>query len=369
METKSKPLNILVAPLDWGLGHTTRCIPVIECLLENGANVILAGNGIQQAILTAEFPQCRFLPLAGYNVTYSKKAAGFAGAIAKQIPAIATAVKAEQHWLQQTVDNEKIDGIISDNRFGLYSKKVPAAFITHQLLIKNGLGKTAERLMQHFNYRQIEKFDYCWVPDFEGIQNLGGELSHPAKMPKISLRYVNPLTRMIPKPVQKIKNRLLVTLSGPEPQRTLFEELLLPQLNAYKHEVVLVRGLPASTLPIKANANIKIFNHLNKEALNEELVKADYVICRSGYSSVMDINAVRAKTIMVPTPGQTEQEYLAKYLYEMGFAVTATQKNFLLSTLLHHAQNFNYSGFIQAGHPLPNVAVKAFLHECRKRRA
>ena len=186
--------RILVAPLDWGLGHATRCIPVIYELLKQGSEVWLAGEGAQEILLKQEFPGLPFLPLKGYRVRYSGSGAGLFRAIFFQVPGILKTIKKENEWLKKVVNEYQFDAIIADNRFGLYHSSIVSVFITHQLRIKTPMGKWSEYLMQKMNYRYINRFTECWIPDEEN--KLAGELSHPAVMPAIPSYYVGVLSRL-----------------------------------------------------------------------------------------------------------------------------------------------------------------------------
>ena len=157
--------NILIAPLDWGLGHATRIIPIIKTLLEQDAGVILAGEGKTRILLEKEFPQLPFIQLEGYNVTYSDNKWSLPFVLASQIPKIISAIQNEQEWLYETVEKYNIGGIISDNRYGLYHHEIPCIFITHQLLIKTGWGSLSDLLLQEQNYGYINRYTECWVPD------------------------------------------------------------------------------------------------------------------------------------------------------------------------------------------------------------
>ncbi len=342
VETKDK-LRVLVAPLDWGLGHTTRCIPIISELLKNDVEVIIAGNENQQVLLKQEFPHCTYIYLEGYNVKYAASARKLFFKMLMQIPRILSAMSKENKWLKKTIKDYQIDAVISDNRYGLYHKKTPSVFITHQLLIKNPLGSFVEKFLQKINYRQINRFHQCWIPDFEDHPNLAGDLSHPQKIPKIPTYYIGPLTRMKKLETSIDNNHLLIILSGPEPQRTVFENLIFEQINSFPETATIVRGLPSEMegLP-KTAVNINIYNHLDSYHLNKEMCKAAFVFCRSGYSSVMDIHAVGAKSVLVPTPGQTEQEYLAHYLMKNHFAVSGSQHQFDLFQMIEKAKEFEY---------------------------
>lgn len=360
MSEKSNNPRVLVAPLDWGLGHTTRCIPIIRELLLAGAEVILAGNEVQKKILLNEFPGCRFLFLPGYTIAYSKNSSFFAFKIFAQLPKILKAVREEKRWLAQVIDQYQIDAVISDNRYGLQNKRIPSVFITHQLQIKAGY--FLEPVLKWANYRFIQKFSQCWIPDFETGFTLAGRLSHPARLPQVACKYIGPLSRMKTCAQAPTKDRLLVVLSGPEPQRSIFETLVLKQLPEHEGVVTLVRGLPNSQQALQL-PGVKVYNHLVSKDLQQEICEADVIVCRCGYSSVMDIFNAGASSIMVPTPAQTEQEYLAKHLMKEGFALSCAQKVFSLKNMLARAGHFPYRKFAKKADGLLRQVVGEFVAE------
>lgn len=344
-EKNYRKLRILVVPLDWGLGHATRCIPVISELTARGADVWLAGEGHQKALLKSEFPTLSFLDLAGYRVQYAKSALGLLKNLLFQTPKILRRIKEENKWLNNAISQYKFDAVISDNRYGLYHTITPCIFITHQLKIKSPLGTWSENILQKRNYKYINRFTACWVPDMELQEKLAGDLSHPEKKPGTSVHYIGSLSRFKVTGVTENKNQLLIVLSGPEPQRTLLENKIIEAIGHYHHHAVIVRGLPGSTTLVPSTNMIKFYNHLPAEQLNKEMEAAEYVISRSGYSTIMDIAALQKKSILVPTPGQTEQEYLGKYLMKNKMAFTVAQKDFNLDEALFSAKNFNYMPF------------------------
>ncbi len=243
----------------------------------------------------------------------------------------------------------QIDGIISDNRYGLFHKICPSIFITHQLQIQSGIGATsaaghwrlvvgrwADRKLLKWNYAFIEKFSSCWVPDLEGKWSIGGLLSHPPRLPSIPVKYIGTLSRFHRSEKNIQKNTLLILLSGPEPQRTEFENILFSQLANITLNTVVVRGLPGTDLPVPfIRDGIRIWNHLPSDALNELLNNSDYIVTRSGYSTIMDLLTVKKNAVLVPTPGQTEQEYLGHYLHEKKWMYSVSQKNFNLQEAIN----------------------------------
>jgi uncharacterized protein (TIGR00661 family) len=342
-ETEHRKLRILVAPLDWGLGHATRCIPIISELVKQGCDVQLAGEGAQEQLLKQEFPDLAFLPLKGYRVRYSRSSAMVWNMLG-QSSKIIKAIKDEHLWLKERVDEHGFDAVISDNRYGLYHDKIPCIFITHQLTIKTPVGKWAEKFLQAKNYKYINRFSACWVPDYEGDDNLAGDLSHPARKPAIPINYIGPLSRFdAPADSPSASSgHLLIILSGPEPQRTLFEDKIVKDIAHYDRSATVVRGLPGSAKIIPSTNSIRIYNHLPGRELNKEMNEASFIISRSGYSTVMDVTKVQKKAVLVPTPGQTEQEYLAHYLAEKKIAASTSQKTFSIPSALQLAESFPY---------------------------
>jgi uncharacterized protein (TIGR00661 family) len=334
--------RVLIAPLDWGLGHATRCIPVIQELLANDCEVIVAAENATKSLLQNEFPQLHFLSLDGYGIQYSRTSSLFPLKILMQFPKLFFSVYKEHRWLKKAVKDHEFDAVISDNRFGLYTSAVPCIYITHQLLIKTGSNFT-EKIAQKIHYYFIKKYKGCWVPDFDGTVNVAGELSHPQK--KLSnIIYLGCLSRFEKKLTTEKKYELIVLISGPEPQRTIFENLLLDQLQEYKSSVLLVRGLPnVSAVKQTINEQIKIVNHLSSDELSAAIQQSNYVISRSGYTTVMDLIKLQQKAIFVPTPGQTEQEYLAKHLAKQKIFFYAEQKKFLLADVIKQAEKISFT--------------------------
>ena len=360
-EKLRRRFRILVAPLDWGLGHATRCVPMIRECLANDCDVWLAGCGSQEALLRSEFPDLPFLPLPGYNIEYSKTQVGFLWKLISQGPRIFSSIKAEHRWLKRMVKAYGIDAVISDNRFGLYHSSVPTIFVTHQLKIISPLGKWNEGLLQKWNYTYINRFKECWVPDFSGQDNLAGELSHPMTLPRVPVKYIDLLSRFEKKEEGEIRNQLLFMLSGPEPQRTILENKIIDEVSHYPGTATIVRGLPARRSVIPSTGMIKFYNHLSTRELNEEIASADWVIGRPGYSTIMDLARLQKKSILIPTPGQTEQEYLAKALWQKKIAFSIEQKRFSLGPVLEEAKKINCRFPPTGNRNGLHTAVKRFL--------
>ncbi|HSZ33482.1 MAG TPA: glycosyltransferase [Puia sp.] len=347
-----RPLSVLVAPLDWGLGHATRCIPVINELIQQGMLVTVAASGNQRALIIQEFPQLEFIEIPGYDIRYGK---GFLlkWTLLFRIRTILKKIKKENKWLENVLGNRNFDVVISDNRYGLFNKKSYCVFITHQLSIQSGwqskesagrwplaVGRWIDDKILDWNYRFIGKFSCCWVPDWKSEDSLAGKLSHPDVLPKIPVKYIGILSRLQKSNKKIVKDSVLILLSGPEPQRTELENLFFKQMPDYPMQFMVVRGLPGLNSPVPfAGKGIKIYNHLPAVELNELIDMSDIIIARSGYSTIMDLVILGKSAILMPTPGQTEQEYLAAYLGEKKWMYCSPQKNFNLSNALSAFQS------------------------------
>ncbi len=330
-----------MAPLDWGLGHATRCIPLIRELRRLGCEVLIGAEGKHAALLQQEFPDVTVLPLEGYRITYASSGSDFGRKMLQQAPRIYRAARKEHRWLLKMVPLHRIDAVISDNRFGLHHSGIPAVIMTHQLLVKSPYQSWTEAWLQRLNYFAINKFRACWVVDCPGTENLAGALSHPRRLPKRP-EYLGLMSRFEYRDAGPSKYRLLVLLSGPEPQRSLLERQLVAQLLELDLPALLVGGEPGTPYDRMLTSRLRQVNHLKAAELNEALLQSDLVITRSGYTSVMDLVKLRRKAVFVPTPGQTEQEYLGSYLMEQGYFPCLNQDSFTLRQALELAGSFPF---------------------------
>ncbi len=307
-----------MAPLDWGLGHATRCVPLINKLLAEGHELLLCGSGNSGKFLQSEFPSLKFLDSPSYRIKYSSHLP-MSLMMMLQIPRILKGIREEKSWLEDCIDKHRITKVISDNRYGLHSKKIHSVLITHQLMIKCPVWlKFAEGLLHKMVLGYAENFDECWIPDREGENNLSGELSHKYKLPS-NAKFIGPLSRFEDTSVSKDEGNkydALIVLSGPEEQRKSMEDIVMSGAKLSGKKILLVRGLPAKKNFRMNYGNLSTVSHLPQEELKNAMASSDLIICRSGYSSIMDLEALGKTALLIPTPGQTEQEYLAKYLSE-----------------------------------------------------
>lgn len=320
--------RILVAPLNWGLGHATRCIPILTALDASGFQPIIASDGLALTLLQKEFPQFSSIELPSYGVTYSKKGSHFKLKMIKDSPKLIKAIKAEKKAIRDIVETHNISGIISDNRLGVYNKHVPCAFITHQLNVLSG---TTTWFSTKLHEKYITRFNECWVPDAESDLNLSGKLGHKKHL-SIITKYMGPISRFTKMDLEESID-LLVLLSGPEPQRSLLEDKLLKEVKNFNGNVVVVRGIPQKQQTIEQKQGVTIYNFMTSNRLEKTINQSKLVLSRSGYTTVMDLAKLEKKAFFIPTPGQTEQEYLAKRLTQQGFVPSCSQKDFSIFLL------------------------------------
>ncbi len=298
----------MVCVLNWGLGHATRCMPIINQLCVEDVDVWIASDGDALLLLKEEYPQLQTLELPPYQIEYSGK--GMVQDMAFQMPKILSAIRKEKKILAKYIDQYQFDAVISDNRYGCYSKKTKTVFLTHQINILIPW-KWLQFIVRKFNKRFIQKFDECWVPDIEGKQNLSGVLSQGLDR----VKFIGVLSRMTKLRVPQ-KYEILVVLSGPEPQRTYLEKRLCEDLQSLNKRVILVAGKPQEGKGNTMISNIERIPYLTSKTLNQYMSASKIIISRSGYSTIMDLAKLGKQAILIPTPGQTEQEYLAQRFYD-----------------------------------------------------
>jgi uncharacterized protein (TIGR00661 family) len=336
MDFDSTQKNILIAPLNWGLGHATRCIPIIKALQENNYIPIIASDGIALELLRKEFPYLQSLELPSYQIEYAKNGKNFKWKLLKNCPKMIEAVLDEKKMVKKWIKKYSIDGIISDNRLGVFSQKVPSVFITHQLNVMTGSTTwITSKLHQHI----IKKYVECWVPDFEGIPNLTGRLGH-IKNPDFELKYIGPLSRLQKKEVSKLYD-LMIILSGPEPQRGLLEEKLKKEVLHFGGNIIFIKGVIEKDQNKEQIGNVTYYNFMNTRQLEQTFNESDIVLCRSGYTTIMDLAKLEKKAFFIPTPGQYEQQYLAEKLKKEGLVPYAKQDDFVMKNIFEIE---NYKG-------------------------
>ncbi len=341
MEETIRQKKFLICALNWGIGHAARVIPIIHILLKHGQTVYLASDGDALTFLRREFPDLEYFELPAYDPVYPKGDSGMMGKILFQMPKFSSAISREHSLVERIVKEKRIDIIISDNRYGCYSSRIKSILITHQINIQMpAFFGFLEPFVNFYNWRRIKRFFRVWVPDFRDDRNVTGELSSSNTVGK---RYIGQLSRM--KHIENAGHKydVLVLISGPEPQRTIFENMMRSQLYNYHGSSLLVKGQPTGSSDINTIGRLSEVDFLETKELNLAMEQSEIVVCRSGYSTIMDLAKLGKSAILVPTPGQTEQVYLAKTLFKKGVCYFKDQSDFKLTKAIAKTQL--YSGF------------------------
>lgn len=325
MDVSSK--HVLVTVLDWGLGHATRSIPVIRELVRRNIRITLAGEGPSLDILKTEFPglPCRFLP--GIQVRYPDSGKILLWTL-KQPLRFLIAIRKEHREFSKLVQELKPDAIISDNRYGAFSHHIPSFLICHQLNLQLPAGlRIFKPLLDKLYLRLLKPFTEVWIPDVDNFPGLGGILSH-SKNESIKKLFIGPLSRIEDEGnyISDIGKRydILVVIGGPEPQRSILEKRLLKELSLSGFSAIVLPGRPPGP-DDNSYANIRIACNMPASEIRHHLMQSRYIVGRPGYSTLMDLCSVKRSALCIPTPGQTEQEYLGKLHSQAGHILTVNQ--------------------------------------------
>lgn len=302
----NKAQSILIAPLNWGLGHATRCIPIIRYCISQGKEVIIASDGEALELLSEEFPQLERIKLPSYNVKY--KGQSLFSIVFSNSFKIFLAIVKEHFALKSILKEYNLDAVISDSRFGLWSSKMYSVFITHQLTLHSN-NKIFGFFLNLINGFFLKRFKEIWVLDTDK-HILSGKLSQNQRLANVKM--IGPVTRLQKNEVN-IKYSLGIILSGPEPARTKLEKKLIDTLINYSQSVILIRGTNKES-NLQYPENWTIHNRVGAADINKIILSSNKIISRSGYTSIMDYYLLEKPAILIPTPGQSEQEYLADFL-------------------------------------------------------
>lgn len=305
-----KAERVLIAPLHWGLGHAARCIPIIEKEMQAGSVVFISANGGPRALLENRFPNATFIDIPFMEITYPADG-NMVRHFAKNGLKLLRSIWKEHQILKRIIRENSLTKVISDSRFGLWNKQLKSIFISHQIEIQTPV---FQRIVNALNRWVMNRYDEVWIPDFEEFPGLAGKLSHPKVLPN-HCNYIGPLSRFSGTVVSSNDDAVdaLAIISGPEPQRMLFEAELTRQFIESGEKALILKGKPNQKEELSFDY-ITVKNHLDDPEFAQAVNSAKAIFARSGYSTIMDLHALDAlhKAVFTPTPGQTEQEYLAE---------------------------------------------------------
>lgn len=332
--------RVLICALDWGLGHATRCIPIIRTLEKFGHEVTLASSGDAGILLKLEFPQLDYVELPAYNPHYSRAGSPI-GSLVMQMPKFLRTIKKENDLVGSLVVERSVDVVISDNRYGCHSTRAKSIFLTHQLRLHvKGVWSIFNPWINSELVTATRWFNEVWVPDSPATSLCGQLLTG-----RVPFTYVGWLSRFSYHGEREKRYDVMAVVSGPEPQRSSFEHVVLEQLKRSGRSALVVTGQPGTRREEKSGL-IEIVNHLSAVEMQHAVSQSDVILSRSGYSTIMDLITLKKKAVFVPTPGQPEQEYFGKVLHEHGVAYCMDQKNFVLDTAMKEATSFKGLGVL-----------------------
>lgn len=357
--------NILICPLEWGLGHATRMIPLASELLKLNLNVIFASGEEHLSLIRGELPECSCISFPGFNPRYSRYLPQYL-AMLLRIPQLIFHITREHFRLKKIIKDYSIDIVISDNRFGLWNSHIKSVYVTHMPRIPFPKSFRFLEPAGVFIHRLIiRKYDYCYIPDLPGDENISGRLSHGIRLPE-NVRYIGLLSRFsLVKQSEKIPTGTFsntIILSGPEPQKEMLKRKLTDIFREKETATVILEGKPDLNMEPSYDGNIVLFNHLPAGILKRIILESDLIISRSGYTTVMDLITLNSSALLIPTPGQTEQEYLARYLTESGFFSNLKQKDLDKNTLFPGKRKSDNSGLVKESSLLLCKALEELLN-------
>jgi UDP:flavonoid glycosyltransferase YjiC (YdhE family) len=348
-----------VCPIDWGLGHASRDIPLIRKLLGKNVEVILGGDGSSLEFLKIEFPYLEVIRIPSHKFIYSKIFPAWFMIIV-QIPAFLKGIIIEHRFLKKIIHSYHIDLVISDARYGLWSRQILSVILTHQIRIKMPwFFKAFEYPVNYINRIALGKFSQIWIPDLPGHINLSGMLSHNITIPSDSLYtgFLSGFQKNTITDESPDKFEVVLLLSGPEPQRSVLEKRITAQLLKENRKSLVIGGKTGDHSSEDLSESCKRVSFLSGYTLYNILKNARYIICKSGYSTIMDLVTIGKTAFMIPTPGQTEQEYLACFLQQQGLFLFSRQKDFNLRDAIRRFENFRPKDFPRSEESLIDEAL------------
>lgn len=357
-----KNKNILICPLEWGLGHAARMIPIAAELLRQNHNVIFASGEEHLSLLRNELPECSYLNFPGFNPEYSQHLPQYISILLK-IPLLTYHIFLEHFRLKKIIQKYSIDIVISDNRFGLWNSNIKTVYVTHMPLIPFPVKMKFLEPLGVFIHRQIiRKYDLCFIPDLPGEKNLSGRLSHGMNLPE-NVRYIGILSRFAS--LRSASSELpnfkynIIILSGPEPQKEILKQKLITLFKEKEPATIILEGKPGESEKIRSVGNIILYKHLPANKMKSIISGSGGIISRSGYTTLMDLISLNCRALLIPTPGQTEQEYLADYLSEQGYFLNIRQDDLKPGVEFPKKDSLNNTSYLmEESRRLFNIALR-----------
>jgi uncharacterized protein (TIGR00661 family) len=354
--------NILICPLEWGLGHAGRMVPLAKRLQELGHNIFFGSGTEHLSFFKSEVPGATYILFPGFRINYSRILPQYIIILIKS-PLFLYHIILEHNRLKRIIRDNSIDIVISDNRVGLWNSRVKTVFITHQLRIP---------FPQPFRFLEfigiqicrsiIKKYSWCFIPDLDGELNVSGRLTHGFRLPQ-NVKYIGILSRFDNHSPDDIScsGKCVVVLSGPEPQKSILKQKLTRILLSRESPTIMLEGKPGNALESYSLNNIVYYNHLSANETIKLLKESETIITRSGYTTIMELISIGRTALLIPTPGQTEQEYLAKSLSEKGWFRTISQNDLDENLDFHSTPAILPDGIMKESRRLFEIALAELI--------
>lgn len=326
--------RVLLSPLAWGLGHATRIIPVIHELSHKGYLITVATNNELGTLIKNNCPYSEIIDFYSPKMKLGTGRTSVLNLLSFLIK-LPFVTLIECFKLKRLLKGKSFTLIVSDNRYGFRSSKTKSVIITHQLRVIppkpfGFLKHLGENVIRHL----LSRFDEVWVPDFNNTTRIAGMLSEPNGL--TNLRYIGPISRFNGISIKQLNPQwdVMVIASGPEPQKNEFINLIANCLSEHNFKTLILKGNPLKINSWETIGNLTFAGSLGNDEMAMVIINSKYVISRSGYSTIMDLVYLNKGGILIPTPGQTEQEYLAHRMNKLGWFKTVNQKDLSKDLLL-----------------------------------
>lgn len=361
-----KGKNILICPLEWGLGHAGRMIPVASELLAAGNNVFIGSGDEHLSFFRNEIEGLKYIRFPGFLIRYSRWLPQYLVIFLKTPSFIFHTIK-EHRQLKQIIRDYSIDIVISDSRLGLWNRNVKTVIVTHMMRLPHPKWfRFLENTGHSLTRRLLSKFSFCYIPDLPGEYNLSGKLSHNIDIPS-NVRFIGILSRFAKEYLltETYFKRYFCTviLSGPEPQRTILKQKMTDILSLSEKQSIMLEGKPGEKKSIVGKGTIIFINHAPAKEMGRIILESEHIVTRSGYTTLMELVSLGKSALIIPTPGQSEQEYLAEYLGEKGWFSTLSQHNLKAGIKLPSSDSKWPDGLIQESSRLMAEALRELLED------
>lgn len=334
-------MKILFAASSWGLGHATRDLILIQALMDAGHSVTVLSTDRALKLLRGELAdQCDYIDLPDIPKALGHTSASFYLKMTMALPLVFRTFRREHRFVDELCRAGKCDRIVSDSRYGVWSRDVPSYHLMHTLhQISPFRVRLVEHVIESIQRGLLSGAKKVLIPDQEE-NGLAGELCHDlVAFRRDQIEYLGILSSVLRMPVEQDID-YFITVSGVEPQRSILEKKVLRQARELDGRVVITLGRPDLPFSVSDDGRLAIYSFLGRRRQAEMLNRARTVVSRSGYTTLMELAELGKRALMVPAVGQSEQEYLAGLHERRGTMHSVPQSRLNLARDLRDAERY-----------------------------